>query len=181
MLIGVAVFLVLVLIYVAPTAVHKINESRKEARLETLSEEAKRLTESGEYLEATEIIKEMTAIIEGRDYTRDPNPEETYELNREAESSSLFEQLGFSRVSVIWNSITGDLVGEITNNGDKDIEGYFAISFYDNSGNITYSRDSISIPGDGIRSGETIHFSVPVNKFEYSSFRVQDDALYVLD
>lgn len=64
-LIGVAVFLVLVLIYVAPTAVHKINESRKEARLETLSEEAKRLTESGEYLEATEIIKEMTAIIEG--------------------------------------------------------------------------------------------------------------------
>lgn|GEM_PF-4095874 len=180
-LIGISVLVVLALIFIVPKTVSKFNESRKEAKLEELREEADKLTVQGEYLEATEVLKEMNAIMEGRDYTRDPDPELTFELERRAESGSLFGQLEFSGINVLWGSITGDLVGEITNNGNIGVEGYFGIYFYDDAGNITYTRDSIPIPGDGIRPGETVSFSVPVNKFEYSSYKVQDSTIGEMD
>ncbi|MCM3257072.1 hypothetical protein M3664_04655 [Paenibacillus lautus] len=180
-IIGIVAVLAIILIFAVPKIVSSISESRKEAKLEELREEADRLTVQGQYLEATEVLKEMNAIMEGRDYTRDPDPELTFELEREAESGSLFEQLEFSGINVLWGSITGDLVGEITNNGNIGVEGYFGIYFYDDAGNITYTRDSIPIPGDGIRPGETVSFSVPVNEFKYSSYKVQDSTIGEMD
>ncbi|KAF6565349.1 hypothetical protein G9G63_09325 [Paenibacillus sp. EKM202P] len=172
---------VLVLAFAIPKTVSFISQSIKESKIEDLRKEADSLTAKGKYLEATEVLKEMNAIMEGREYTRDTNPRDTFEKNIEAESGSLFNQLEFTDVKVLWNSSTGDLVGQITNNGSKGIKGYFAIYFYDDNGNITYSRDSIPIPGDGIRSGENVSFSVPVNRFEYSTYKVQDSTLMEID
>ncbi|OAB45978.1 hypothetical protein [Paenibacillus glacialis] len=178
-LIASTVIVVLLLIIFVPKVVNKVNETRTEAKMIDLRKEADELNARGKYLEATEVIKEMTALLKGEDYTRDTNPEETFAIEGEAKTGSLLNYLDFSNIDVIWSNVssTGEVVGQITNNYDKAIEGYFAIYFYDSDGKITYARDSIPIPGDGIESGATINFSVLVNDFEYSSYDIQGDIL----
>lgn len=177
-LIGTIILAVILLISM-PKLFNKINETRVEAKMDKLRAEADRLTAEGEYLEATEVIKEMIALQKGEKYTRDTDPEETFRIKGETETGTLMNYLDFSDIHIIWskNSDTGNLVGRITNNHNSAVEGYFAIYFYDDNGHITYTRDSIPIPGDGIKPGDSINFSVPVNKFEYSSYEIEGDIL----
>lgn len=162
-----------------PRIYNDYKEKKVSTKLEELKLEADQLTAKGKYLEAAEVIKEMTALMKGEKYTRDTNPEETFELKGEITTKSLFEELEFTDIKVVWSKVvsTGDLTGKIKNNSSVNIEGYFGIYFFDKNGDVTYIRDSIPIPGDGVGAGEEILFSVPVNKFEYSSYKIQGDIL----
>lgn len=174
-----SVAIAILLIIIVPKIAKEIQHSIVTSKMEKLRKEADDLTAQGEYLQATEVLKEMIALQKGEDYIRDEDPEETFEISGEAETGTLMNYLSFSDIDAIWSnySDTGEIVGKITNKYDKTIEGYFAMYFYDDSGDIVYPRDSIPIPGEGIKPGETVPFSVLVNKFEYSTYEIRGDIL----
>ncbi|MBU8601829.1 membrane lipoprotein lipid attachment site-containing protein [Virgibacillus pantothenticus] len=157
----IAIFLVLLL-----------SACSNEAKIEKLEEERDDLIRQGNYLEATEVQKEINGIVSGDEYERDPNPKETAEKRYQ----SRFEDLEFSNTKVNYNSITGDLTGEITNNGNKTLDGYFSVYFFDKNGTIV--NDYMThIPEGGINPGETKYFSIPINKFDYSYYEFQGETI----
>lgn len=177
------IVIIISVIVFLPKIYNNYKESRVEFKLEELRKEANQLTARGEYLEAAEVVKEMTALMKGEKYIRDPNPNETFETKGEIKTNSLFDELEFTNIKVVWSNITstGNLTGKIKNNSSVDIEGYFGIYFFDKNGDVTYVRESIPIPGDGVAAGDEILFSVSVNKFEYSSYKIQGNILREVD
>ncbi|WJV31985.1 hypothetical protein QTG56_25570 (plasmid) [Rossellomorea sp. AcN35-11] len=103
-----------------------------EGRIEELQKEVDGLAAKGKYLEAVEAQKEINALRKGEKYIRDEDPEKTAELHYK----SNFEYIEITNTTVNYNSITGDLTGQMTNIGSKPLDGYFSVYFFDDDGNI---------------------------------------------
>ncbi|QST02309.1 hypothetical protein IMZ31_22930 (plasmid) [Pontibacillus sp. ALD_SL1] len=145
-----------------------------EAKIEELNKEVDRLVVQGEYLKATEVQKEINALRSGETYIQDEDPEKT----KEVQYKSNFENLHISNTSVQWSTSTstGDLTGEITNNGSVALDGYFSVYFFDENDQIV--KDYMThIPDGGINPGETKYFSISINKFEFDSYEFQGDTI----
>ncbi|MFT8312971.1 MAG: FxLYD domain-containing protein [Clostridium sp.] len=96
--------------------------------------------------------------------------------NNENQRVNYSQYLQFSNISINRSKAiegNGEVDGEVTNNYSQTLSGYFDVIFYDKDGNIVKSWTS-HLP-DNLGSGETKTFSVPINMYDYSTYKIQLD------
>ena len=147
-----------------------------EQKLNDLQIEATQKAAIGDYLGATEVYKEINARREGREYIRDPHPQQSYEAKQDATAKMLLDYVKVLDTQVVDEGVTASIVIKVKNTYHKKVSGALDLYLMDKKGKIVRTWLA-TLPMDGIVPGGTTRISTSINKQNFAKVEFGGDRL----